>query len=307
MDVRQLGYVIAVAEELSFTRAAARLRIAQPPLSKQIRSVEQELGVSLFSRTKRVVRLTEAGKVFVFRARRVLQELQELKDATQRAGRGDAGRIVIGFVGSVAFHFFPRVLREYRAAVPDVDIELLELRNGPLMDALRNGRVDVAFMRPFFKDENIAMHPILEERLVAALPAAHRLAGRQRISVRELAAEPFVTPTRRPAPSGYAFIMGICERAGFQPKVVQEATDIQSVVGLVAAGMGVSIIPDSIKRLRIEGVKYCDLPDVKESGQIVVAWRRDDRSEVLKRFLALILAPRGDRPKNHVPESRHVG
>lgn len=291
MDIRQLTYIVAVAEELSFTRAAARLRIAQPPLSKQVRTVEQELGVSLFFRTKRVVRLTGAGKVFVFRAKRLLQELQELKQATQRAGRGEAGRIVIGFVGSVAFHFFPRALRAYRAAVPDVDIELVELKNRPMMDALRDGKVDVAFMRPFFEDENIAMHPVLEERLVAVLPAAHRLAGRQRISICDLAKEPFVTATPSPAPSFYAFIMGICERTGFQPKVVQEATDIQNVVGLVAAGMGVSIVPDSIKRLRIEGVKYCDLHDVKESGRVVVAWRRDDRSEVLKRFLELTLNP----------------
>ncbi len=291
MDIRQLAYVVAVAEELSFTRAAARLGIAQPPLSKQIKTVEQELEVCLFFRTKRVVRLTGAGEVFVSRAKRVLQEIQELKEATQCADRGNAGRIVIGFVGSVAFYFFPRILREYRAAVPDVDIELLELKNRAMMDALRDERVDVAFMRPFFEDKNIAMHPILEERLVAALPAAHRLASRKRISICDLAKESFVTATRRPAPSVYAFIMGICERAGFQPRVVQEATDIQSVVGLVAAGMGVSIIPDSIKRLRIEGVKYCDLRDVKEVGRIVVAWRRDDQSEVLKRFLELTLNP----------------
>jgi DNA-binding transcriptional LysR family regulator len=299
MDIRQLRYVIAVAEELSFTRAAARLNIAQPPLTMQIKRIEEELGFPLFHRTKRSVQITEAGEVFLEKGRRIINDFESLKEASRRASRGEAGRIVVGFVGSVAFHFFPKVLREYRLAVPGVEIELLELQNRPLIDALRNERVDVAFMRPYFQDANIAMEQVLEERLIVALPSNHPLANRKMLSIRELKNDPFVTSNRRPAPSIYAFLMSICERAGFQPRVVQAATDIQTVVGLVAAGMGVAIVTDSIKRLGVEGVKYCEFSDVTDSARIVMAWRKNDRSAVLGKFLeSAIMSSRREAKKN---------
>lgn len=293
MDIRQLKYVIAVAEELSFTRAATRLNMAQPPLTKQIKKIEGELGFPLFYRTKRLVQLTEAGAVLVAKGRRLIADLEHLQDASRRVSRGDAGRIVVGFVGSVAFHFFPRILREYRASVPGVEIELHEMRNRPLIEALRDERVDVAFMRPFFQDQNICMQPVLEERLVVALPAGHPLTQKKVISLKELKDEPFVTPNQRPAPSIYTYLMSICERAGFQPRVVQAATDIQTVVGLVAAGLGVSIVTDSIKRLGVEGVSYCEFNDVSDTATIVIAWRKNDRSAVLKRFLELAIENSG--------------
>ncbi|MGH8618432.1 MAG: LysR family transcriptional regulator [Burkholderiales bacterium] len=290
MDLRQLRYVIAVAEELSFTRAAARLHIAQPALTKQIRRVEDDLQVALFHRTTRAVQVTEAGAVFLERAKRLLGDLDELTRASQRASRGEVGRLVIGFIGTVAFHFFPRLLRDYRAAFPGVEVELVELQNRPLIDALRNERVDVAFMRPFFEDEDIASRQVLDERLLVAVPSGHRFAKRKALSIRELKNEPFVTANRRPAPSIYAFLMSICERAGFHPRVVQAATDIQTVVGLVAAGMGVAIVTESIKRLGVEGVRYCEFTDVKDKARIVVAWRKADRSAVLDNFLGSVMA-----------------
>lgn len=285
MNVRQLRYIIAVAEELSFTRAAARLNIAQPPLTRQIKNIELELGYPLFRRTKRSVAITEGCEVILEKGRRLLRELDELTEAGRRASRGETGHIAVGFVGSVAFHFFPRILRDYRAKFPNVSIELVELRNRPLIDALKCGRVDVAFMRPFFQDPGIAMEVVLEERLMVALPSRHPLAKRKVLSIRDLKDEPFVTANRRPGPGIYAFLRSVSERAGYYPKVVQEATDIQSVVGLVAAGMGVAIVTDSIRRLRLEGVRYREFSDVTDTARIVVAWRKKDASATLRTFI----------------------
>jgi DNA-binding transcriptional LysR family regulator len=289
MDLRHLRYVIAVAEELNFTRAAARLNITQPPLTQMIRQLEQELGFPLFYRTKKVVHLTSAGRVVVEQGRKLLAGIESLKRAAWRASRGETGRLSIGFVGSIAFHYLPEVLREYRAAVPAVDIELHELKNAALYDALKRDQVDVAFMRPYFDDDELRVEKVLEERLWVALPAGHALARRKSLSIAALRNEPFVTANMRPAPSMFALVMRLCERAGFHPEVVQAATDTQSVIGLVAAGIGISIVPDSLARLSIGGVRYARLSDVRERAPIVMAWRKNDRNEVLKPFVDVAL------------------
>lgn len=289
MDIRHLRYAIAVAEELNFTRAAARLNITQPPLTHAIRQLEQELGFPLFYRTKKVVHLTSAGTVFVEQSRKLLTGLESLKRAAWRASRGETGRIVIGFVGSIAFHYLPEVLRAFRATVPAVDIELQELKNAALFEALKEGQIDVAFMRPYFQDDELHIKKVLEERLWVALPSGHALASRATLSIAALRDEPFVTANMRPAPSMFALLIRICERAGFHPKVVQAATDTQSVIGLVAAGIGISIVPDSLAQLSIGGVRYIRLSDVKERAQIAMAWRKHDRNEVLQRFVDIAL------------------
>lgn len=289
MDLRHLRYAIAVADELHFTRAAARLNITQPPLTRMIRQLECELGFALFHRTKKVVCLTSAGEVFVEEGRKLLTGVESLKRAAWRASRGETGRIAIGFVGSIAFHYFPEVLRAFRVAVPAADIELHQLKNMALFDALMEERIDVAFMRPYFQREELCVARVLAERLWVALPSRHALASRNTVSITALRDEPFVTANMRPAPSMFALLTRVCERAGFYPRVVQAATDTQSVVGLVAAGIGVSIVPDALARLNIGGVRYIRLSDVRECAQIVMAWRRNDRNEVLKKFVGVAL------------------
>jgi DNA-binding transcriptional LysR family regulator len=287
METRKLRYVVTVAEELSFTRAAVRLHMTQPPLSKQIKEVESELGVRLFERTKRVVQLTKAGEVFVERARLLLRDLDQLRHVSGQADRGEAGQLTIGFLGAIAFDLFPRILREYRAQVPDVRIELLESDNHALMDGLRSRRIDAAFMRPYYQDADISMKTLLLDQFVVALPTRHRLAGRKAISIRDLAEEPFVTASRSPAPSIYAQTMAICEKAGFHPHVTQASTHLHTAIALVSAGMGIALVPRSIMNLGLQGVSYAKLNDVSETIEVVVAWRNNDRNAVLSRFLRL--------------------
>lgn len=287
METRKLRYVLTVAEELSFTRAAVRLHMTQPPLTRQIKEVETELGVRLFDRTKRVVQLTKAGEVFVERARRLLRDFDQLQRESGRADRGEAGRLTIGFLGAIAFDLFPRILREYRAQVPDVRIELLESDNQALMEGLRSRAIDAAFLRPYYQDADISMKTLLRDRFVVALPSRHRLAGKKAVSVRDLADEPFVTASRSPTPSVYAQTMAICEKAGFHPRVTQASTHLHTAIALVSAGMGVALVPGSIMNLGLRGVSCAQLNDVTETIEVVVAWRKNDRNAVLSRFLKL--------------------
>jgi DNA-binding transcriptional LysR family regulator len=285
MELRHLRYAVAVADALNFTRAAARLHIAQPPLTQQIQALERELGLELFARTKRKVELTPSGQVFVQHARRVLASVEKMTEATQRVHRGEEGRMAIGFLSSIAFDYFPRVMRAFRNRYPDVEVELRELKHLPLLNALRSEALDLVFIRNFFEDPEIEVRPVLREHFLAVLPAGHRLAGRPSISPTELRQEPFVSVVRRSAPSVYSHTMAICERAGFHPHVVQEANDVQSCVGLVSAGIGVSIVPDTIRALAIPGVVYSKLRGVRDTMEIVVAWRRLERNQAIHRFV----------------------
>jgi DNA-binding transcriptional LysR family regulator len=288
MDIRQLRCVIAVSEHLNFTRAAAELHITQPPLTNQIKSVERELGFNLFSRTKRTVQITPAGRAFVDRARRILQEFQELRDVSHRASVGEVGHISIGFIGAIAFDFFPRILRAYHSKMPVVEIKLLEANNRTLMESLRNKKIDIAFMRPYFHDADIETKILMEDKFVAALPVGHRLAERKSLSVKSLSHEKFVTVNRSPTPSIYSQVMFICEKAGFHPLVVQESTNLHTAVALVSAGIGIAILPSAIRNMNLEGVTYINLRDVKDRAQIAIAWRKDNQNPTLNNFLEII-------------------
>ena len=293
MELRHLRYAVAVADALSFTRAAARLHIAQPPLTQQIRALERELGVEVFSRTTRKVELTASGRVFIRHARQVLESVEEMTVATQRVHRGEVGRIAIGFLSSIAFDYFPRVMREFRNRYPEVKVELRELKHLALLDALRSEALDLVFIRNFFDDPDIRRRTVLREHFLAAVPSNHRLAGRAWIDTTELRGEPFVSVMRRSPPSVYGHTIAICERAGFQPNVVQEANDIQSCVGLVSAGIGISIVPDTIRTLAIPGVSYSRLRGARDKMEIVLAWRSADRNEVIHRFVEVALQSAG--------------
>ena len=288
IELRHLRYVLAVAEEGNITRAAERLGIRQPPLTRQIRALETELGVILFRRLPRGVRVTEAGRAFVDEAAAIVARAAGLAETARRAARGEQGRIAIGFTSSSAFHpFVTRVIRAFRQMWPGVLIALEEGSTGELVRALQEERLDAAFVRsPKADAAGLRVEPLLAEPMVAALPAGHGLSRTGgRIALAALAGETFVLYRRPAGPGLYDAILAACHAAGFNPEIGQEAPRLPSSLSLVAAGLGVSIVPASMRRLDSDGVAYAELdgcPDLV--APLLLATRRTDRSAVLRRF-----------------------
>jgi DNA-binding transcriptional LysR family regulator len=289
MELRLLRYFVAVAEELHFSRAALRLHMAQPPLSQQIRKLEEELGVQLLTRTKRRVALTEPGRQFLGSAQEILAQVDRAVTQVQRLGRGEAGRIAIGMISSVAFEdTLPRVLRAYRSRYPGVSIALRELDTGEQLAALQENRIQIGFLRPPILEPGLTMTPFLREPLVAVLPAEHPLAGRKRIALQALANDPFIVVPRSQALGGLDLVLEACVRAGFTPRVAQEALELQSVIGLVAAGFGVSLLPRAAGRLVHSGVAFVALAPPELCIEIAAVHLTENRSPLLAGFLATL-------------------
>src|SRR5574340_256525 len=245
MELRHLRYFVAVAEELHFGRAAARLGTAQPPLSQQIRQLEGELGVELLARTRRRVELTEAGRVFLDEARGILQRVTQATSAARRAARGETGSLAIGVVASATYGLLPRVVRAFRERHPDVALTMSVMSTGAQVAALRAGQLQLAVARPPFGDETLVAEPLHEEPVVAAIPSGHRLSAKRSLPLRALAGEPFVLFPRDRRPGWYDFVLGLCREAGFEPVVGQDAPELATALALVAAGDGVTLVPAS--------------------------------------------------------------
>ena len=288
MDLRHLRYFVAVAEELHFTRAAERLGIKQPPLSCQIRQLERELGTSLFRRLTRGVELTETGVLLLDEARGILDQVERIKAAVQSRARGETGCIHLGFAGATCFQpLVPRIIRTYRERYPGVLVSP-EGRNTPLLVAgLRSGEIDVAFVRPPLSDgEGLAVEPLVEEPMVIVLPEWHPRAGDRSMPLAALAEETLILFPRTIGPGLYDAIIESCQRAGFSSKLGQEAPQISAMVHMVAAGFGVSIVPQSITQIHVKGVAYLRIEGEAPRAPISLAYRRDDRSTVVRNFVA---------------------
>ena len=265
MELRLLRYFTAVAEELHFSRAAARLHMAQPPLSQQIKRLEEELGVLLLTRTRRRVELTEPGRLFLASAQDILAQVDRAVAQVRSSARGELGRITLGMLSSVAFgDTLPEVLRAYRKRFPAVSIILQEMSAAEQLTALREERIQIGFLRPPVQEPELAATLFHREPLVAVLPAEHPLAGRRRIPLQALAGDPFIVVPRSQALGGRDLVVEACLGAGFSPRVAQEALELQSVIGFVAAGFGVSLLPRTARRLQHRGVAFVSLapPDV---------------------------------------------
>jgi DNA-binding transcriptional LysR family regulator len=289
MELRLLRYFVTVAEELHFSRAALRLNMAQPPLSQQIRRLEQELGVRLLNRTKRHVALTEPGREFLDSAREILQQVDRAVTRVQSLGRGEAGRITIGTISSVAYEdTLPRVLRAFRARYPAVSITLQEMNAEDQLAALREDRIQLGFLRPPVTASGLAMVTFFREPLVAVLPAEHRLAARKRIPLRALADDPFVVVPRSQALGGLDLVLGACFQAGFTPRVTQEARELQSVIGFVAAGFGVSLVPATVRKLAHRGVAFVALAPPAVFIEIAAVHKVQNDSPLLAAFLGIL-------------------
>ncbi|MFG3708663.1 LysR family transcriptional regulator [Micromonospora sp. NPDC047670] len=290
MELRHLRYFLAVAEHLHFGRAAEALGIRQPPLSQQIRALEEELGVPLFERSSRHVALTAAGEAFRDDARLSLAHAEAARLAARRVGRGDTGEVALGYVGSATLTLLPQILRRFRDRYPDVALALRELTTTEQARALRAGNLDVGLLRPPLADadaEALRVEPVGAERLIAALPAGHPLAHRRTLNVRDLAGQPFVLSPRELGPGLHDQILDYCRRAGFTPRVTQEAVQMQSIVALVGGGLGVSLVPASVSRLRRADVVYRPLQPATRVVHLAAARRHSDGRPTTINLMAL--------------------
>ncbi|WP_224092206.1 LysR family transcriptional regulator [Nostoc sp. MS1] len=286
MELRHLRYFIAVAEELHFSKAAERLHIAQPPLSQQIQQLEAEIGVQLFHRkTKRQVQLTEAGKVFLQEAYQILVQLDTAVALTQRIGRGQTGQLKIGFTSLVIYDLLPLILRQFREQFPQIELVLRELTTSQQEQALRDSQIHVGFAHPPLEDDTISYKCIHTQTLVVALPSTHSLVQTEYISVQNLLDEPLIMFPRYLAPGLYDRIMSLFQQGNISPNITQEAIQMQTIIGLVSAGMGVAITPSSLQNLQRSGVVYRPLLEQVPVIETAVIWQENSLTPLVENFL----------------------
>lgn len=288
MELHSLRYFVAVAEELHFGRAATRLHITQPALSRQIRALEEELGIELLRRTKRTVELTEAGATFLVEVRKALQQVESAILVAQRVARGEIGSLRIAFTPSAMHTVLPKILKQFRDRYPNVKLEMTELCTLDQIDELRTEIVDIGFLHPPIDAPFLNLFPLQGERLVVALPQTHALAKQKHIPLKSLAIEPFILHPRYEGPVLYDRILNLCRNAGFEPRIVHEEVKHQTRVGLVAAGFGITFVPESLQQSDLDGVSYCTLVGESPELQLAVAWRREHESPAIKAFLQVI-------------------
>ena len=274
LDLRHFRYFQAVAQELHFGRAAARLCIAQPALSRQIQQLEEELGTPLLRRTQRRVELLPAGQVFLERSNLILDEVERAAIDARRTGAGEFGRLSVGFIHSATYGLLPSIVERFRHLYPDIELELHELPIADQHFALTRGVIDIGLLRPQPAPPEVQVQPVLEDPFLVAVPRNHPLAARDEVRLQELAGEPMVMFPRRGSPLFHSRIMSMCERAGFTPRVVQQATQIHTVAGLVGAGIGLAIIPGTARNLRPRGVRFLAISDRPEPVHVALGWLR---------------------------------
>ncbi|MDI6019943.1 LysR family transcriptional regulator [Burkholderia pseudomallei] len=287
MELRQLRYFIAVAEEMNITRAAQRLHMTQPPLSRQLQLIEDEIGLPLFERGARPLKLTDAGRVLYAQARRVLEQADELAPLTRRLAQA-AERIVIGFVPSTLYGALPEVIRAFREAAPAVELSLIEMFTLEQLGALKGGRIDIGFGRLRFDDDRLVREVLVEERLIAALPDGHPLAAPDAsILLADIAGQTLIVYPSTPRPSFADQQLSALRDGGLAPAAVHEVRELQTALGLVAAQVGVSLVPESVEGVRVKGVAYRRLPEPVATSPIILSRRLHDESRATALFCSL--------------------
>lgn len=281
MELRHLRYFLAVAEERHFGRAAARLHMAQPPLSQQIRQLEAELGVQLLNRSTRRVELTRAGAAYLERVRTVLAAVDDAGEVARRVSAGLQGRLSVGCVGSATYSLLPAVARRLREELPGVEVAFRgEMLGAQQVAALQRRDIDLALLRPPVADPAIRVRTLRGDALIVALPDGHRLAARKRLRVTDLRDEDFVVHAVRDS-AMYGVVRRLCGRAGFEPRVRHEVMETSTLVTFVAAGLGVAIVPEPVAQLGVPGTVYRPLAAAGARIDLAVAVRADDESPVL--------------------------
>ena len=289
MELRHLRYFVAVSRERNFTRAAKSLHIAQPPLSRQVQQLEDELGMLLIERGSRPLRLSEAGRLFYEQAVQVLERIDEMRAIVGRLQEANRDRFSIGFVASTLYGKLPEVIRFYRAARPGVEITLLELTSVEQIAALKDGRIDVGFGRIQLDDPAVERQLLRNEKLIAAVPTSHALlAGKVALRLNDLAAEPLIVYPKAPRPSYADQVLALFRDRGLKPPAVYEVRELQTALGLVAAEAGVCLVPASVERLRRDDVTYRKLDQEAAVSPIIMSSRKGDRSPEIALVLKLI-------------------
>ncbi|MFT3905944.1 MAG: LysR family transcriptional regulator [Steroidobacteraceae bacterium] len=298
MDLRQLRYFQAVAEELNFSRAAERLHVSQPPLSTQIKALEAGLGVALFNRSNRGVTLTPAGAVFQAEVAALLLRVEQARVKARNAGRGEAGVLSVGFVSIADYGVLPPALKQYRARYPQVEVQLHELTTDTQIREIRAGRLDLGIGLAPVAEPDLEFRAVLHEKLVIAAPVGHLLTrGRGPLALKVLANAGFIIPPRDVAPGLYDQIVRLCHEHGFTPRIDQHARQMQTVISLVASGMGFALVPESVRNLQRTGVHYRSIRGVGASIELGTLQQRDSENLARDHFVAVlksVAAPHGE-------------
>ena len=286
MELRHLRYFKAVADELNFTRAASRLRVAQSAVSSQIQDLENELGVVLLERSRRRVTLTAAGEAFVEASERILRSVEDASRQARRIGHGEYGTLAVGFIGSQSHEWMPRVLKRFRAKYPEVEVTLMEIHPSQQLEALLARTLDVGLVGPISgkPPPGLRLECFSEEWPFVGMPNDHRFARLPKVALAQLKDEPFIFTSEKNSPSYRSLISRMCERAGFVPRVVQEVDRARTGVQYVAAGFGISIFAEHISRLPAPGVRFVPLSGPVQKMRYGIAWRKG-AEEVVARFV----------------------
>lgn len=286
MELRHLRYFAVVAQELHYGRAAQRLCIAQPALSQQIKKLERELGVQLLERTSRRVRLTSEGVQLLVQAQLVLRDAESLTRLADRVSRGQAGLLRIGAVSPATFELLPLVLARFVQSWDGVEVSLHVMDTPQQVDAMLEDRIDVGFLRPWVNSDQVTVEDLFDERMLVAVSSGHRLATSKRVWLREFATDPFLTYSRELGAGYYDLVVGLCRGAGFYPNIRQELDEIYTIAAMVAAGLGVAILPEPAAVLRIPGVTYLPLRDASAHARLCIASPTVRVSPLVSRFIA---------------------
>ena len=282
IDLKRLTYFLAVAEELNFSRASERLKMAQPPLSRQIAQLEIQLGAELFDRSRSQIRLTQAGELLLERTHSILELVEQTAEEVKQIGEGGAGRLRIAFVGTATFGLLPKILRAYRATNPNVVLALSAMNNAELKSALIQKKIDIAIARPKLDDPELKTEPVVQEKLLLAVPDTYK---RTHLRLSDFQKETFVLYPRYPRPSFADFVIDVCKNEGFTPQDPILAQDYQTAISLVSIGVGVSLVPESVAESQRIGVNFCYYDGYNPGTALSINYRRDSCGPHITKFL----------------------
>lgn len=288
-DLKQLRCFVTVGEDLHFGHAAKRLNMTQPPLSRQIQMLEYALNVQLFLRTSRSVQLTPAGREFLADARRILALAESAASAAKRVSKGEAGLIKLGFTAASSYSFLPRLLAYVKSELKDVEVELSEMVTIQQLDALREGRLDLGLVRPPLDEPGIATTRVASERLLLAVPRSHPFASGPARSLKDLAGQAFITFSPVQGRYFHELIAGLLSRSSVSVRYVQHVSQVHSILALVSAGIGISIVPETAGKLHFEGAELRELSDPPAFAELHLAWVTENSNPALLSFRELVI------------------